>query len=87
MSVWPYSMADLEAATHTPELPERDFLTVNIDHQQLGVGGDNTWSKESKAHPEFRLNAAAYRYGFVLRPFRNKQSLQAWLTTPVPKPN
>lgn len=87
MSVWPYSMDDLEAATHTPELPERDFLTVNIDHQLLGVGGDNTWSKESKAHPEFRLNASAYRYGFVLRPFGKKQPLGTWLTTPVPKTN
>jgi beta-galactosidase len=85
MSVWPYSMEDLESAAHTPELPGRDFLTVNIDHKLLGVGGDNTWSKESKAHPEFRLNADQYQYGFILRPFGNQQKLAAWLNTPVPK--
>ncbi|MBV6654688.1 MAG: DUF4981 domain-containing protein, partial [Mameliella sp.] len=85
MSAWPYSMEDLEVATHTYQLPKRNFLTVNIDHQLLGVGGDNTWSKGAKAHPEFRLTKDRYRYGFVLRPFDKQQDLEDWLTQPVPK--
>ncbi|MFN2197192.1 MAG: beta-galactosidase domain 4-containing protein, partial [Anaerolineales bacterium] len=37
-SVWPYSMADLEEADHIHELPRRDFLTLNIEYAQKGVG-------------------------------------------------
>jgi beta-galactosidase len=40
VSAWPYSMEDLEAADHPHELPVRDYITVNIDHAQEGVGGD-----------------------------------------------
>ncbi|GKX65332.1 glycoside hydrolase family 2 TIM barrel-domain containing protein [Inconstantimicrobium mannanitabidum] len=39
-SAWPYSQSDLEKANHIHELPRRDFITLNIDHMQCGVGGD-----------------------------------------------
>ena len=63
-SVWPYSMADLETAKHDYELPRRDFITVNIDHRQRGVGGDNSWGK--RPHDQFRLLAKTYGYSFYL---------------------
>jgi beta-galactosidase len=37
-SAWPYSMVDLEIADHIHELPRRDFITLNIDYAQKGVG-------------------------------------------------
>lgn len=40
MSVWPWSQDDLDTAEHIHELPERDFVTLNIDNKQQGVGGD-----------------------------------------------
>ena len=43
VSAWPYSMADLEKATHTNKLPDRDFVTVNLDYKQMGIAGDNSW--------------------------------------------
>jgi beta-galactosidase len=43
VSAWPYSMDDLAKATHDFALPRRDFITVNLDHRQMGVGGDNSW--------------------------------------------
>jgi len=43
VSAWPYTQADLGAAKHAAELPQRDLLTVNLDHLQMGVGGDNSW--------------------------------------------
>jgi len=39
-SAWPYSQEALEKATHQHELTAQDFITVNIDHMQCGVGGD-----------------------------------------------
>ncbi|MEM9666159.1 MAG: glycoside hydrolase family 2 TIM barrel-domain containing protein [Bacteroidota bacterium] len=70
VSVWPYTTADLEAARHTPDLPTRDALTLNVDYGQLGVGGDDTWSIQARPHPEHRLPAQRYTYTFRLRPLR-----------------
>ncbi len=38
VSAWPYTMEDLEKATHVNELPRRDAITLNLDLRQMGVG-------------------------------------------------
>jgi len=40
ISAWPYSLEDLELANHTYDLPKREFITLNIDYKQCGIGGD-----------------------------------------------
>lgn len=69
-SAWPYNSQDLEDAKHMNELPERDFITLNIDHLQMGVGGDDSWSNRARPHPEFRIPAQTYRYRFRLIPIK-----------------
>ncbi|UCG48156.1 MAG: hypothetical protein JSU94_22100, partial [Phycisphaerales bacterium] len=66
-SAWPFSMQDLEKATHIHELPARDFITVNLDYKQMGVGGDDSWG--ARTHPEYTLPAKPYSYSFRLRPY------------------
>jgi beta-galactosidase len=66
VSVWPYSMDDLSAAWHPYEIPGRDFITVNIDYKQMGVGGDDSWG--ARTHPEYTLPAKQYQYEFVIEP-------------------
>ncbi len=56
VSAWPYSAADLAAAKHDYQLPHRDFITVNVDGWQMGVGGDNSWGLP--VHEEYRLPRA-----------------------------
>lgn len=71
-AVWPFTMADLEAATHSYQLPRRDALTVNIDHQLHGVGGDNSWG--ALTHPQYTLPGdKPYEYSFTLSPIAAKQ--------------
>lgn len=66
-SAWPYGMDDLAAAKHNNELPRRDFITVNVDHLQMGVGGDNSWGLP--VHEEYRLPATrTYAYRFTIEP-------------------
>ena len=67
VSAWPYTMADLERARHANELPERDTVTVNVDHKQMGVGGDDGWG--ARPHPEYCLPCQPYRYRFRMRPY------------------
>jgi beta-galactosidase len=68
VSVWPYSIDNLEAATHTVDLPAGMATTVNVDFGQMGVGGDDTWSPNSRPHPEHRLTDGRYSYRFRLTP-------------------
>lgn len=65
-SVWPYTQENLDKATHTYELDEEDFYTLNIDYKQLGVGGDNSWSARALALPAYRLEENKYEYSFTL---------------------
>jgi beta-galactosidase len=67
VSAWPFSMEDLENATHINDLPRRDFITVNLDYKQMGVGGDDSWG--ARTHPEYTLPAQNYAYRFRLRPY------------------
>jgi len=65
VSAWPYKTADLESARHTHELPTSDTITLNIDHKQMGVGGDNSWG--ARPHAEYLLPAREYTYSFTLQ--------------------
>ena len=61
-----YTTEDMERAKHKHEMERRDFVTLNLDHRQTGVGGDNSWG--ARAHPRYTLEPGAYRYSFRLRP-------------------
>ncbi|MTB53755.1 glycoside hydrolase family 2 TIM barrel-domain containing protein [Lewinella sp. W8] len=54
-SVWPYTQATLEAATHTHELTPATNYTLNLDGAQIGLGGDNSWMPSAGPYPEHLL--------------------------------
>ena len=71
VSAWPYSLQDLEQAKHIDDLPVRDFITVNLDDKQMGVGGIDSWSRNARAMPPYRLSSdKQYQYGFYLYPYQ-----------------
>jgi beta-galactosidase len=66
VSAWPYSQEDLETATHDYQLPRRDFITVNVDGFQMGVGGDISWGLP--IHDVYRIKAKGeYQFAFELQ--------------------
>jgi len=68
-----YGTADLNAGKHAFELPHRDYVTLNLDLKQQGVGGDNSWG--AWPHEEFLIPCQEYSYSFRLRPFTAGQDL------------
>ncbi len=62
---WPYSEDDLPNAKHPYELPERDFINLNIDLTIHGVGGIDSWGAETLAKYTLPGNKP-YHYGFIL---------------------
>jgi len=68
ISAWPYTMEDLESASHDYELQRRDFNTINIDYKQQGVGGDIP--ALAMLHDEFKLKAnQRYNYSFLIKAY------------------
>ena len=51
LRVWNYSEEDLEAARHGYELPQRDYLNINIDKEIIGVGGNDAWG--ARTEPQY----------------------------------
>ncbi|MEM8945228.1 MAG: glycoside hydrolase family 2 TIM barrel-domain containing protein [Planctomycetota bacterium] len=67
VSVWPFTLSDLQAAKHPQDLPKRDFNTVHIDWKVHGVGGDNSWG--ARTHRPYTLSGdERHQFGFVLKP-------------------
>ena len=51
---------------HGGELIPRNFITWNIDHLQMGLGGDNSWGR--KVHEEYTIPVKKYSYSYLLKP-------------------
>ncbi len=61
-----FTTMDLEKARHTCELTPREFVTVNLDYAQNGIGsgscGPNAWQ-------QYLLKSEEFRFAVRLRPF------------------
>jgi beta-galactosidase len=54
------------ANTHSINVKPRDFVNLNIDLKQMGVGGDDSWGAQT--HKQYRLLNDNYEYSFRIRP-------------------
>lgn len=60
-----YSQINLAAAKHSHELISDALIYVNIDHQHMGVGGDDSWSPST--HKAYLLEDKHYQYSLTLK--------------------
>ncbi len=63
-NAWPYRQEALMQASHQHVLREEDAVTVNIDAEMMGVGGDDSWG--ACPHPEFLPGPGTYRLQFLI---------------------
>ncbi len=61
-----YTTNDLQNAKYPFELTHRDFITLNLDWKQEGVGGDDSWG--AWPHDEFLIPCQPQSYRFRLHP-------------------
>ena len=87
VSAWNFPMEDIEyrpsqvERRHGGSILKKDIIWLNIDHQQMGVGGDNTWG--AQVHPEYTITPHEWKYSFTLQPLGAKddaaeQAHQCW---------
>jgi beta-galactosidase len=65
-----YAIEDLtqknRGTMHPVDLVERDFVEVNVDYRQTGVGGKDSWG--ARPLPKYTLFPEDYSYRFRIRP-------------------
>jgi beta-galactosidase len=95
VSAWPYLQSDIDfragdgsesasglvpvTTKHAIDVPVRDLVTVNIDHLQMGVGGDTSWGRP--VHQQYRIPPGNYHYGFTLVPILPNHDVSALART------
>lgn len=67
-NVSPWDKHTIEAPLYSWELPVPESVYLNVDHRQMGVGGDDSW--RAIAYEPYRLTDSHYRYGYTVRPIR-----------------
>jgi beta-galactosidase len=60
---------------HPFEIQKRDFVSLNLDFRQMGVGGDDSWG--AKPHPQYLIPAQTYSWKLRLRPFTSSDDVIA----------
>lgn len=72
ISAWNFPMEDLAyrpsqvERRHGGSIVKKDLVWLNIDHRQMGVGGDNTWG--AQVHPEYTITPKEWKYSFTIEP-------------------
>jgi len=65
INVHDYTLENLTEAQHPFDLKPASYITLHVDYQQMGLGGDDSWSP--RTHPEFLLTKKQYRYSYKIR--------------------
>ncbi len=58
-------------ARHGAELSVAEFVTLNLDARQMGVGGDTSWGRP--VHEEYTIPAESQSFRFVLLPWDSRK--------------
>ncbi len=66
-SAWFYTNQNLHEAQHTIELEKSGYITLNVDHQVMGLGS-NSWGSE--VLDSYRVYMDEFRYGLTLMPLQ-----------------
>ena len=53
---------------HTTDIVKRDLVNINIDHKQMGVGGNNSWG--AMALKKYQIQPKNMSYGYYIVPVR-----------------
>lgn len=65
-SVWPWTHENVDESVHTYDLVDQGAFTVNIDHKQAGIGGNDSWSKKAAPIEKYKIPAGDYNYSFTI---------------------
>ncbi|MFB9055278.1 beta-galactosidase, partial [Mariniflexile ostreae] len=65
-----FDAGDKKQQRHTTDIKKRDFVNINIDYKQMGVGGDNSWGR--MPHETYQIKANNLSYSYVIEAVTNE---------------
>ncbi|WP_046659083.1 glycoside hydrolase family 2 TIM barrel-domain containing protein [Lysobacter capsici] len=67
---FPYDDLDRKpiGQAHSSDIVAREHVSLMIDERQIGLGGDDSWSKVGQPHSQYRIPVAPSRYQFRITP-------------------
>ncbi|ACT00346.1 glycoside hydrolase family 2 TIM barrel-domain containing protein [Paenibacillus sp. JDR-2] len=66
-----YTDADLEAARHASDLTPRDFITLNLDYRQNGLGSNSCGPAQA---PDCTVTPDEFRFRLLLKPYLSEDT-------------
>lgn len=63
-----FDEGDFKAQRHTTDIVKRDFVNINIDEIQMGVGGDTSWG--AMPHKEYQVKAENKTFSYTISPIK-----------------
>jgi len=73
LSALPYSIEELDYTLskhrHPVDLEKKNYIDINIDLHQMGVGGNDSWG--AKPLGKYRLFTGPYSYSYRIRPINS----------------
>jgi beta-galactosidase len=65
-----FDAGETKQQRHTTDITKRDIVSINIDHEQMGVGGDNSWG--AMPHKEYLISAEKMSYSYTISKMKNE---------------
>lgn len=63
-----YSTKTMEDSDYSFKMERSEDVYLNIDHKQMGVGGNNSWG--ATALEKYQLNKKKYNYSYIIQPIK-----------------
>ena len=76
-----YDTDTMESNKYAFQMERSENILLNIDHRQMGVGGNNSWG--ALPLKPYRLTDKAYDYSYRIRPITGDQSVDQVMNTLV----
>ncbi|MCF6268979.1 MAG: DUF4981 domain-containing protein [Melioribacteraceae bacterium] len=65
---------EVRGTKHPYDLTKQNYISVNIDYKQMGVGGNSSWG--SRTIPKYNLFPKEYNYKFRLKPISSIDDIE-----------
>lgn len=69
-TAYPYEQKRILGLENAKDVSFQDLIELHIDHQQMGVGGDNSWGDHTME--KYKLLEKKYTYSFWIKPLESK---------------
>jgi beta-galactosidase len=68
IAAYPYEQENISELKNAANVTFQDLIEIHIDHQQMGIGGDNSWGEHTME--KYKLLDKTYAYSFWIKPLK-----------------